>query len=370
MTIVHANYKMWSSALLLQAILFCTHAHAEDMRYVKPDNSSAINCPGKPCHTLSEFSENSDRYATTGSIFTFMNGNHSLHTKMWFLNVSDITLRGVDNNFVGKILLINNGSIGCYNVSNFHIEGLTFIFCKYQPLLEPVGGSLNFIISNKIIIINSTFQGNGNGTLITVRAIYSEKSNVTVLNCNFERNTDLVGGAIAAWFQSNLTITGSRFYGNRAKNSGGAISVIQSVITLNGTPENIFVRNIANEHNGGAVACELCNFTMMGNNTFEQNGLLGLPSKGGAVGILNGRLQFKPGNTLFLRNEGNKGGAIVTISKLAIMCDAGAIIVMEGNKADYGGGGAYFVNSIVQVHSKKCLVKNTKEIWLFFMQLR
>ncbi len=101
---------------------------------------------------------------------------------------------------------------------------------------------------------------------------------------------------------------------------------------------------------GGAVACEFCNITMLGNNTFEQNGLSGLPTYGGAVSVLNGRIQFKPGNTLFLRNEGNRGGAIIaTISKLAIMCDDGAIIVLEGNKADSGGGGAYFVNSIVQV---------------------
>ena len=84
MTIVHVNYKMWSSALLLQALLLCTLAR--DIRYVKPDNSSAKNCPGKPCHTLSEFSANSYRYVTTGSIFAFMNGNHSLHTAISFIN--------------------------------------------------------------------------------------------------------------------------------------------------------------------------------------------------------------------------------------------------------------------------------------------
>ncbi len=157
MTIVHVNYKMWSSALLLQALLLCTLA--KDIRYVKPDNSSAENCPGKPCLTLSEFSANSHRYVTTGSIFTFMNGNHSLHTIMRFISVSDITLRGVEDNFVGRILLTNNGSLVCNNVSNFHIEGLTFILCKYEPLLQ-LDGSLNFLNSNRVIMINSTIQGN------------------------------------------------------------------------------------------------------------------------------------------------------------------------------------------------------------------
>ena len=56
-------------------------------------------------------------------------------------------------------------------------------------------------------------------------------------------------------------------------------------------------------------------------------------------------------NTLFLRNEANKGGAIHTISK-SIMCDAGAIIVLEGNKAYQNGGGAFLQNSDVQ--AEKC----------------
>ncbi len=142
MTIVHVNYKMWSAALLLQALLFCTLA--KDIRYVKPDNSSAESCPGKPCLTLSEFSANSHRYVTTGSIFALMNGNHSVHTIMRFISVSDITLRGVEDNFVGRILLTNNGSIVCYNVSNFHIEGLTFILFKYQRLLNKLDGLLIF----------------------------------------------------------------------------------------------------------------------------------------------------------------------------------------------------------------------------------
>ncbi len=54
----------------------------------------------------------------------------------------------------------------------------------------------------------------------------------------------------------------------------------------------------ANMNSGGAVYCEACNITMMGNNTFEQNGLLrlGLPTLGGAVSIFRGRLHFKPGS--------------------------------------------------------------------------
>ncbi len=133
-----------------------------------------------------------------------------------------------------------------------------------------------------------------------MRSVYSEKSNITVLKCHFERNTGSVGGAITAWFQCNLTITGSRFDGNRAKYSGGAISVFQSAITLNGSPENVFVRHIGKKNTGGAIECDTCNITMMGNNTFEQNGLAVLPTHGGAVSVLGGILHFKSGKTLFL----------------------------------------------------------------------
>ncbi len=115
--------------------------------------------------------------------------------------------------------------------------------------------------------------------------------------------------------------------------------MVQSVITLNGTPENIFVKNIANEANGGAVYCEACNMTMMGNNTFEQNGILNLVSNGGAVSVISkGRLHFKPGKTIFLRNKAYQGGAILTIFT-SITCDAGAVIIIDGNMAYQNGGG-------------------------------
>ena len=52
----------------------------------------------------------------------------------------------------------------------------------------------------------------------------SEKSNITVLNCQFERNAGSYGGAIAAWNQSNLTVIGNRFDGNVSEYSGGTIS--------------------------------------------------------------------------------------------------------------------------------------------------
>ncbi len=94
---------------------------------------------------------------------------------------------------------------------------------------------------------------------------------------------------------------------------------------------------------GGAVVCEVCNITMLGNNILEQNGLLGVITCI-SVCVFGGRLQFIPGITLFLRNEAEKGGP-------PFQNHDGATIVLERNKADYGGVGELFF--IIQLYKQR-----------------
>ena len=316
---------------------------AQDVYYIKPDNSSTAICPGQPCLTLGQLKNMEDHFIT-GSTFVFLAGNHSLQAELKFNNISDVTLRGPGRIYFGK-----NAIIACHSINNLLVEGITFVLCKYQCSFQ---SALEILTSGQVTISQNEFIGNANGTLSVVRSIYSERSNITVLNCHFEQNTGVTGGAMAAWNKTNITIAGSRFDGNRAKNAGGAISVFQSTMVLDGTPENYFVSNVASRDTGGAVECDTCELTLKGNNTFERNGFLEVGAVGGgALSALEGKLLFTSGYTLFLRNEAKEGGAITTSYNSSIKCDNEVMVVFDGNKA-VAGGGLYLYESVIQ--TSKC----------------
>lgn len=212
--------------LLSQVLMLCISAH--DLHYVNVNNSSADVCPVRPCFTLGQLADMTDRYFTAGSTFLFLSGNHSLQAMISLTNVSDIILRSWENGNSSSaiVYLVKNAAIVCNNVSNFHIEGLTFILCKYHC---KVGGSaLQFMNSAQIMISYSTFQGSGNHTQATVMSVYAQRSNVTILECLFEGNT---AGALLAQHRSAITITGSTFIRNKAMDSNGAsVSILGGII--------------------------------------------------------------------------------------------------------------------------------------------
>ncbi len=204
--------KMWFKFLVVQVLVL--HTLARDTRYVKPDNSSAVICPGQPCLTLGEFTEMADRYFTTGSTFVFSSGNHSLQTVLSLANLFDITLRGDVNKSPASIFLGRNASIIlCHNVGNFHVEGITFIHKEF---------ALQFLNSRHIMISNTIFQGTNRED--TLASIASQYSSITVLNCLFETES-VISTAIKAYKESIITITGSTFTKMRASVNGGAIYV-------------------------------------------------------------------------------------------------------------------------------------------------
>lgn len=90
--------------------------------------------------------------------------------------------------------------------------------CKYNCETS----SFFFLDSVEIMISNSIFQASRDNTLATMNSIYSEYSNITVLNCHFEGNNGQNGGMSGSWNGSVVTVSGSKFIRNRAR-FGGAI---------------------------------------------------------------------------------------------------------------------------------------------------
>ena len=180
----------------------------------------------------------SDRYFTTASRFVFSSGNHGLYAALNLTNVSDMILSGNRDGSSASIHLGRNGTILCNNVSRFRIEQLTFVVrqdhYKYMAVLH-------LLDSSQITVSSSVFLGSGNDTLAEVRSVYSWHSNISILNCHFEGNTGHFGGALLARVDSTVTISGSTFTKNRSQQSGGAIYVHRSAVTLDGVPGNLFL---------------------------------------------------------------------------------------------------------------------------------
>ena len=62
--------------VLLQVICYA----AMPPYFVKPDDASSLHCPAdQSCLTIDEYTQQIERYFTTGSIFVFLAGNHMLH---------------------------------------------------------------------------------------------------------------------------------------------------------------------------------------------------------------------------------------------------------------------------------------------------
>ena len=120
------DLRMQSLLLLLIFIqILVLDVSAQNIQYVKPNNSLPLNCPSQPCLTLGQYVKESSRYFTSGSTFIFLPGNHSLETTVHLTDISNMTLRGTENNI--NILYMNEVTIRCISVTNLIIEQLIFV---------------------------------------------------------------------------------------------------------------------------------------------------------------------------------------------------------------------------------------------------
>ncbi len=107
--------------LLLFAQILLLVSSTQHSRYVKPSNSY-LSCPYQPCLTLDQYTQQAEKYFTTGAIFQFLAGNHSLQNSVKIENVSEITLKRKDTNNVVIIIFKNELSILCENVTNLNVH--------------------------------------------------------------------------------------------------------------------------------------------------------------------------------------------------------------------------------------------------------
>ncbi len=180
-------------------------------------------------------------------------------------------------------------------------------------------------------------DGNGGGML-------NQGSSPTIRNCNFENNTALQGGAIYNSRYSSPTILDTVFISNTAVNKGGAVYNTRNTPTFTSCS---FVANettnTSSNDGGGAIYNNTSSSTegpTIIDCFFEENKVSSI-SKGGAINsYLNpGKLIII--DSMFMKNQGQYGGAIYLNSGSDIDRDNSDIqfngSIFQENQADYGG---------------------------------
>ena len=252
--------------LLALCHLLVLSTSTQDICYVKSNGSSLLDCLSQPCLTLEQYTEEKNRYLTTGSTLVFLEGNHSLQTPLILRHVSNFSLTGVRND--SNVSIICREYITLFNATNISIEKLAFKRRSYDSVL------ISFNQSDNIHISGSFFVG---GKPSVSAALSFHDSNATIIDCLFEDNENIEGegGAIFAEFKTNLRLTGNNFRRNTAF-SGGAIYVSESSLVLEGSRMNLFEHNFCNVifrgyGEGGAIHCTKCIVNIRGQNVFENN---------------------------------------------------------------------------------------------------
>ena len=327
--------------LFIQILVLSTPIQSTN--YVKSNNSSLHNCPGS-CLTLDEFIDDSTRYFTTGSTFVFLPGNHSQQNALNISNISGMIWRGSDSRS-NNMIILSSGSLQCYNVTNFTIEGLNFI------------GSTNvtiFVFIRSAILLSSlVFQSNTGNMAMTRRAVQLKRSNITIINTFFE---GIRGGAVKATHHSTLTLIDTAFIGNEVpKSSGGAIYCAYSTINMTG---NNSIYNNRAYWRGGAIYCKNSTISMTGNNFLNNNRAYW---KGGAIYCRYSTLTMT-GNNSINNNRATRwrGGAIYCRYSTITMTGNNSI---NNNHANSSGGAIYCYNSTITMTGNNSINNNRATRW-------
>ena len=244
---------------LLLPVLLLLGISAQDVYYVKPTDSSLANCQYQPCLTIDQYLEEKDRYFTSYSMFIFLGGNHTVQAQVNLTRISHVELRGIENGSNVNIICTNEVTFYCQYVSHLRIEKLTFLLSQ----IDFPKASLGFVSSSGVIISNLRFQGSKSANIST-QAISFDDSSISITNCSFEGNAQILGGGLLD-NGGKLVLSGNTFNGSQAQ-YGGAVHCISCSILL---IQNNFTSNSASH--GGAIYCIWCSNMDLADNIFTKN---------------------------------------------------------------------------------------------------
>ena len=366
--------------LLVFAIIVLSDA-TQKIHYVKPNDSPPASCPGHPCHTLNQYTQQTTTAFTAGSTFVFLAGDHAIQEKIHITNVSEVILKGEGVDAEATITVSMHGVfLLCEMVTNMYIEGLKFqrpFNYSYPENESEVMFTFIKVIASKNVAINCTvFE---NPKMILGRALCIVRSSVTVTCSLFEGNTADYGSAVHASERSNITLIANIFSSNVAKFNGGGIYVKESLVKIFGVqyscPINftasmfnsssagtaLFLNNHASG-NGGGIYSRYSSMTFGGtlielrNNSAQRDG-------GGMCAVEGPRIVMKALQMHCTNNRATSGGGI-SVKKTTIILGNWEVNIAEFNfmfsrNTARQGGAMYSFKSSVEIHGNSSFVDNT-----------
>ena len=206
----------------LMTVILCHQVGHGEVVTISPSPSCLVTL--NPCLSLDQLATNTNLiYSNTTLIF--LSGIHTLSTELFIFNISHLSL--ITESFIEQSTTV----VICQQNTGFNFNGVHYIDVSR---LELIGCKCNVVLAKQLAIENLTFHGKSDsGTALEIIASNASITNSTFifnrigrcLTINFELNMTyptLVGGAIFATQQSNITIVGNRFESNGAE-MGGAI---------------------------------------------------------------------------------------------------------------------------------------------------
>ena len=307
-----------STAVILVQLIILGVTGSMHLYYVNPNELDAegasVNCSYSPCLTLEQYAQQHETYFTTGSIFVFLPGNHSLQDTVNLTGIANVTLMGDSMNETDIIIICRSPLFSFESVTNLSIRDLRFVSYGSRCL------SILYFRNSSAEVSGANFQGTGDLKKNLARAVTSLSCNLTITRSHFEGGTADKGGAVYALDGSHLKLISSVFIANRAKRRGGAISAYSNHISLKGT---MYVNNSC-WLRGGALHFDTCKVEVFGS------------YKSQATHSTTGLAAATSSTQLILNNTAQNGGGIFAYDTEILL--TGQIILLEGNTATNGGG--------------------------------
>ncbi len=294
--------------------------------YVKPDigASPPVKCPGQPCLTLTQYM---NTYAeTTGSIFVFLTGNHSLESRIRLFDGSDIIFMKEPHGGDVFINCRDRADIVVNNVTRLSIIGLQFVYNSSDMV-----AFVSIVDSRNLLIQASVFRGSRKNYTALVIINTTIAINVSF----FFNNAGGLQGAIFA-VESAVNLTNCVFFNNEAVYRGGALYAARSNVTL---IENFFSRNTARAE-GGAIYAD-SSVIKMKNNNFANNSA---KAGGGALSLLRSNVSLD--SDIFTRNGARVRGGAIAANDSNISIGFNSFFL---NSAQVRGGALYIDNCIMEL---------------------
>ena len=320
--------------------LYVKATTAENVLIVSPSPANCT-CYHEPCHTLSEYAHNIDKYVSDNTKFVFLPGTHYLNTGFRVSNVSSLVLLGDISSLPAKL----NSRVVCNSsAAMVAITGVSQLFISTLEVTS-CGENVSVSIEEADSFTLASFH------LLNSKPLHIYKSTSLLVDTNFTKNTGTGCGGSVRIEYSNVTLNGTNSFAHgHASEAGGGMCVIGSTLTVVGN--STFTENVAQEGGGAIVMSHSAlnliseSSVVFSRNTAEKNEY----GSGGAVFIYNTSIiSLMPDSSMvFTENTAEtKGGALFMVQSSSMMLKSCARMLFTNNSAGvsevYGYGGAIVI---------------------------